>query len=192
MSSDVLFTEPFPGVCDDTLRAASAVGLLVLDVDGVLTDGGVYYNPDGCISKRFNVQDGLGIAILRRLGLRVGVITGMAVSCVEARLNDMGIVDYYGGQLNKIAAYEDMRLKYGLEYSQIAYVGDDWIDIPVMRLSGFPITTANAQPEVKPFAKYVTENRGGDGAVREVARLILHSKGQLETAFTEWSNGIGP
>lgn len=181
---------PFPHVGADVLKAAASVSLLILDVDGVLTDGGVYYDPDGGVSKRFNVQDGLGIAILRKIGVRVGVITGMNVTCVEARLRDMKVSDYYGGQLNKIAAFEDLRQKYGLEKEQIGYVGDDWIDIPVMRRAGFPVATANAQPEVKPEALYVTERRGGDAAVREVARLLLHARGGLDAALTEWADGI--
>jgi 3-deoxy-D-manno-octulosonate 8-phosphate phosphatase (KDO 8-P phosphatase) len=181
---------PFSRVGADVLRAAAGIGLLVLDVDGVLTDGGVYYSPDGGVSKRFSVQDGLGMAILRRTGIRVCVITGMSVSCVEARLSDMGVVDYYCGQLNKIGAFEELRTKYGFAYEQIAYVGDDWIDIPVMRLAGLPIATANAQPEVKPAARYVTEKCGGDGAVREVVRLLLHARGRLDTELAEWSDGI--
>ena len=185
-----MLNRPFPHVERHVLHAAAQVELLILDVDGVLTDGGVYYAPDGGVTKRFNVQDGLGAAILRKVGISIGVITGMNVSCVEARLKDMKVADYYCGQLNKIAAFEEMQQKYALEREKIAFVGDDWIDVPAMRRSGFPVATVNAQPEVKEEALYITEKQGGEGAVREVARLLLHARGKLDDVFAEWAGGV--
>lgn len=177
---------PFADVGAQVLEAAAAVSLLIMDVDGVLTDGGLYYGPDGLISKRFNVQDGLGLTLLKQAGIPRAVITGQDQPCVEKRLQDLDIEGYYPGCFDKRESYESLRLQYGLEHRQVAYIGDDWIDIPLLRRVGFPIAVANAQPEVKDCAMYVTKERGGHGAVREVARLLLHSRGLLETMVDTW------
>ena len=163
----------------------SRVKLCVLDVDGVLTDGGLYYGPDGGVTKRFNVQDGLGITIARKSGfLRFAVITGMDKPAVAARLADLGLEeDYFPGFLDKRESFETIRIKHGLAREEVAFIGDDWIDIPVLKLAGVPLTVANAQPEVKAACLYVTEAGGGNGAVREAIRLILHCKGQLAQVF---------
>lgn len=165
---------------------ARKVSLLVLDIDGVMTDGGLYYDDEGRVSKRFNVQDGLGIKLAQSVGLHVAVITGLASEAVAQRVRGLGIEDYYAGYLRKTESLDAIRMKYSLEWEQVAYVGDDWVDFGPMKLVGFPVAVANAQPEVKALAKYVTSTRGGEGAVREVVRLILASRGVLDELAASW------
>lgn len=165
---------------------AAKIALLVLDIDGVMTDGGLYYDDTGRISKRFNVQDGLGVKLAQSVGLHVAVITGLASGAVEERVRTLGIVDYYAGSLEKTASIDAIRSKYGLEWSQVAYMGDDWVDFGPMNLVGLPVAVSNAQPEVKAIAKHITAAKGGEGAVRELIMLILQSQGKLEPLLTRW------
>ncbi|OBQ50129.1 KdsC family phosphatase [Halodesulfovibrio spirochaetisodalis] len=159
---------------------AKDIKLIILDCDGVLTDGGLYYDHDGNVTKRFNVLDGLGIKAAQACDLIVGVITGLDAKSVATRMNDLGIVDYYAGHLKKVACIEEIKEKYNLDWHQIAYVGDDWIDIPPMRKVGLPIAVANAMPEVKKIAVLHTEASGGHGAVREALNFIMNAQGKLE------------
>ncbi len=169
----------------DTL--AAHIRMLVLDVDGVLTDGGLYYTPDGQELKRFHAQDGLGIKMLLRLGIQVGVITGLKSAAVAARMQKLGITDYAEGIDQKLPVLDKMREKYSLSWSEIAYVGDDWIDLPAFARVGLPIAVANAQPEVKERALYITHTNGGQGAVREVARLLLTAQDKISQALAHWA-----
>ncbi len=168
-------------------KPACAVKLLVLDVDGVLTDGGLYYDLQNQVMKRFDVQDGLGIKIAMKAGITVAVITGLVSKAVEARMNDLRIEDYHAGFLDKRACLNAIREKYGLEWCQVAYLGDDWVDLSVMSMVGLPLAVANAQPEVKKAAAYVTTAHGGRGAVREIIRLLLMSQGKYEAVLAAWS-----
>lgn len=178
--------EDFERLPEAVRERVARVKLLILDVDGVLTDGGLYYTEDGSVTKRFNVQDGLGIGLARRSGLRVAVITGQDKPSVAARMRDLRVDDYYPGLIDKRESYETLRQQYGLEPEEVAFLGDDWVDLPVMRLVGVPLAVANAQPEVAARALYVTKQRGGHGAVRETVRLILFCRGELDRAFTAW------
>ena len=159
---------------------AREVKLVVLDCDGVLTDGGLYYDHDGNVTKRFNVLDGLGIKAAQACGIVIAVITGLDAKSVSSRMNDLGIVDYYAGHLKKTVCITEIKDKYELDWNQIAYVGDDWIDLPPMRKVGLPIAVANAMPEVKELAVLETECEGGQGAVREALNFILHAQGKLD------------
>lgn len=179
-------TGMFAALPTETRERVAKVRLLILDVDGVLTDGGLYYGPDGTVSKRFNVQDGIGISLARHGGIRVGVITGQDQPSVAARLAHLGIDDYFCGPIPKCTSYETLRERCGLLREEVAFLGDDWIDLPVMRVVGAPLAVANAQPEVRDAALYVTHARGGHGAVREAVRLILYCKGHLDRAFNTW------
>ncbi len=163
------------------------VSLLILDVDGVLTDGGLLYVPDGSVAKHFDVQDGLAVTIARQTGaLRFAVITGQDHPSVAARMRDLHLDDYFPGFIDKRESYETVRKRYALAREEVAFLGDDWIDIPVMRAVGVPLAVANAQPETRAEALYVTRARGGHGAVREIFRLILYCKGQLDQVFDAW------
>lgn len=167
-------------------RLAVPVKVLVLDVDGVLTDGGLYYDAEGRVLKRFDVQDGLGVKMAQAAGLKIAVITGLDNPAVSSRIRELGIVDYYPGHTDKSPILESIRAKYGLKLDQMAYLGDDWVDVAVMRLVGFPVAVANAQPEVKGLAAWVTERSGGHGAAREAITFILEAQGLLEAQWRRW------
>lgn len=168
--------------------AASRIRLLILDVDGVLTDGGLYYDGTGCIMKRFNAQDGLGIKTAQAEGIIVAVISGLNHPPVECRVRELGIEDYYPGHHRKVPCMEEICRRHGISIEETAYLGDDWVDIGPMRLAGLPMAVSNAQPEVLEIASYVTERRGGDGAVREAVSFILKAQGKLEKALASWEN----
>ncbi|SHI69937.1 KdsC family phosphatase [Halodesulfovibrio aestuarii] len=159
---------------------AKDIKVIILDCDGVLTDGGLYYDNEGNVIKRFNVQDGLGIKAAQACDLIIGVITGLDAKSVATRMNDLGITDYYAGHLKKMACIDEIRQKYDLEWHQIAFVGDDWVDLAPMRKVGLPIAVANAVPEVKEVAILQTEATGGNGAVREALNFIINAQGKLE------------
>ncbi|MDR2161855.1 MAG: HAD hydrolase family protein [Desulfovibrio sp.] len=169
------------------VQAAAEIRLLVLDVDGVLTDGGLYYDLQNQVMKRFDVQDGLGIKIAQQTGIAVAVITGLISPAVEARVRDLGIADYYAGYQDKRKCLEEIRQRHSLEWKNIAYLGDDWVDLSVMGMVGLPLAVANAQPEVKRVAGYVTLARGGQGAVREVIRHLLMAQGKYDAVLSAWS-----
>jgi len=170
------------------IHAASDIRLLVLDVDGVLTDGGLYYDLQNQVMKRFDVQDGLGIRIAQQAGIRVAVITGLDSPAVACRIRDLGITDYYAGFLDKRSCLEELKEKYGLQWEQMAYLGDDWVDLSVMDMVGLSLAVANAQPEIKNIASYVTTAKGGQGAVREVIRHLLMAQGKYEAVLAAWSH----
>lgn len=173
---------------EDQLKAQGRrVKLLILDVDGVLTDGGLYYDHEGRVSKRFNVQDGLGIKIAQRSGLEVAVITGLNHKAVETRVRELGIAEYHAGHVDKIPLMEQIRGRLGIEASQIAYLGDDWVDAGVMGAVGLPMAVANAQPEILTLAKWISTKPGGHGAVREAIMFLLRCRGDYDAAWEKWS-----
>ncbi len=172
----------------DPRELARAVRLLVLDVDGVLTDGGLYYDSKGNISKRFNVQDGLGIKIAQSCGLEIAVITGLKSKAVEKRVRELGIEEYHAGHVAKIPLLEGIRSRRGLGYEHMAYLGDDWVDAGPMAAVGLPMAVADAQPEILALAAWVAKARGGHGAVREAIRFILDARGDLTASWQEWRN----
>ena len=180
------FSGSFAHVQNDILARLARVKLLILDVDGVMTDGGLYFDAEGRVIKRFNVLDGLGIGIARKQGLKIAVITGQDVPAVAARMRQLRIEDYFAGFIDKRDSYEMCRAKHNLSSDEVAYLGDDWVDLPILAVVGMPMAVANAVPEVRAAATYITTLAGGHGAVREAIHLILHSKGVLETALDEW------
>lgn len=153
------------------------IRLLLLDVDGVMTDGGIIYDGNGLETKVFNVKDGHGIKMLQRHGIEVGIITGRTSSVTDIRARELGIELVYQGALKKLESYLDVKQRTGFSDSQIAYVGDDVIDVPVMRRVVFAAAPADALPEARMTAHYVTTCAGGRGAVREVCDMILKGRG---------------
>jgi len=147
--------------------------MLLLDVDGVMTDGGIYYSNTGDEMKKFNILDGYGIVKLRRTGIQVGIITGRISNIVTRRAADLGITEVYQNLDNKIEAYEAIKKKLNVSDEDVAYIGDDEFDIPVLERVGFSATPANALPVMKKHVCYVCTRSGGNGAVREVIDLIL-------------------
>ncbi len=176
----------FARIPEAVLTAARKVELLIVDVDGVMTDGGLYYDAAGGVIKRFHVHDGLGVALARRCGLKIAVITGQDSPAVAARMRDLKIEDYFPGFIDKRESYATVRERHGLLPEQVAYLGDDWVDLPVICQVGLPLAVADAQPEVKAAALHVTAAKGGHGAVREAICLILHSRRVLDSALAGW------
>ena len=153
------------------------IRLLLLDVDGVMTDGGIIYDGNGMETKVFNVKDGHGIKMLQRHGIEVGIITGRTSAVVDYRAKELGIELVYQGALKKLDSYLDVKSRTGLSDSQIAYVGDDVIDVPVMRRVVFAAAPSDAVMEARNAAHYVTSCAGGRGAVREICDMILRGRG---------------
>jgi 3-deoxy-D-manno-octulosonate 8-phosphate phosphatase (KDO 8-P phosphatase) len=153
------------------------IKLLLLDVDGVMTDGRIVYDANGVETKFFNVKDGHGIKMLQRAGVEVGIISGRASQVVTNRAAELGITIVYQKALDKLAPYQEILLDKGLKDDEVAFMGDDIIDIPVMRRVGFAAAPLDAIDYVSEHADYVARNRGGWGAVREVCDLIIKGKG---------------
>jgi len=153
------------------------IRLLLLDVDGVMTDGRIIYDGNGLETKCFNVKDGHGIKMLQRYGIEIGIITGRTSVVVDIRARELGIELVYQGALKKLESYDDVKQKTGLTDNQIAYMGDDIVDIPVMRRVGFSAAPPDSLPEVLAVADYVSSCGGGRGAVREICDLILKGRG---------------
>lgn len=175
---------------DASLAASRAreVRLLVLDVDGVMTDGGIYVDARGGIAKRFNIHDGLGIKAAQAAGLAIAVVSGLDSPAVAARMAELGITEYHPGHLRKVAVVEGILARQGIGAQQAAYLGDDWVDAGPMELVGLPMAVADAQPEILDLALWVSRREGGHGAVREAVRFILAAQGRLEAAY-QWFLG---
>ncbi len=157
-------------------KKLSKVKLLILDVDGVLTDNGVYVGSDGNEFKKFNIQDGFGIYLVQKAGVQVALLSGRYSKATEFRAQELKIEHVYNGYTDKLKIYQELKEKLSLQDEEIAFVGDDLPDIPVLENVGVPMTVANAQPEVKKVAEYLTKTPGGQGAVREIINLILKAK----------------
>jgi 3-deoxy-D-manno-octulosonate 8-phosphate phosphatase (KDO 8-P phosphatase) len=162
---------------------ANKIQLVIFDVDGVLTDGGLYFTEDGTELKRFNSLDGHGIKMLKDNGVEVAVITARDSKAVAYRMKNLGITHFYQGQADKVVAFNDLLQKLNLSADSVAYVGDDVIDLPVMTKVGFSIAVANAHDTVKQYANLITEKSGGHGAVREVCDFILKAQGKFDDAM---------
>ena len=159
-------------------KKMSAIKLLLLDVDGVLTDGRIIYDNQGNELKAFDVKDGHGLKMLQRAGLKIGIITGRSSDLVARRARELGIEILYQRALNKLEPYLEILAEQGLTDDQVAYVGDDIVDLPILRRVGFSATVADANPDVSPYVDYVTKCPGGRGAVREVCDLLLKAQGK--------------
>lgn len=166
-------------------RRAKDVALLVLDVDGVMTDGGIYVDGRGGIAKRFHVHDGLGIKLAQKAGLSVAVISGLDSPAVAARIKELGIGEYHPGHHHKVPVLRGILERQGLAPQQTAYLGDDWVDAGPLGVVGLPMAVADAQPEILELALWVSRRPGGQGAVREAIRFLLEARGQLAAAY-EW------
>ncbi len=153
------------------------IQLLILDVDGVLTDGGIIRDDAGQQIKRFHVRDGAGIVLWRRLNKDVAIITGKESQVVLHRADELGIENVYQNIGNKLDAYEQLKEELGVKDSEIAYIGDDLPDLPVMRRVAVPIAVADAVEEVRAVAKYVTKFPGGYGAVRDAIEFLCKEMG---------------
>ncbi|MCH5277084.1 MAG: phenylphosphate carboxylase subunit delta [Desulfovibrionaceae bacterium] len=157
-------------------EAAARVRFLVLDVDGVCTDGRLYFDASGTASKAFYARDGIGIKTALRAGLGIGIITGRDDPCVRARMTQLGVTEYHPGHEAKLPVLDEIRRRLGLGFDQMAYMGDDWIDLDPLRTVGMPLAVADAAPDVRDEALYVTAAPGGRGAVREAVEFLLNAR----------------
>ncbi|MDE1715159.1 KdsC family phosphatase [Chromobacterium amazonense] len=165
---------------------ARKVKLLIMDVDGVMTDGRIYYNAQGEESKSFYVQDGLGLRLLSRTGVQLAIISGRADRCVEHRARALKIDHYYGGVHDKKVALADLLQKTGFKADECAFIGDDLIDLPILTRVGLAVAVPEAPPQVRQHCHYVTGNPGGHGAVRELVELIMQAQGTFDAIVEEY------
>lgn len=172
------------------LAKAQAVKLLICDIDGVLTDGRLHITQDGIHYLSFHVHDGLGLKLLMHSGIEVAIITTSPSPIIDCRMQQLGIKHYFKHQYDKLIAYEQLQQSLSLEDKQIAYIGDDLIDLPVLERAGLSIAVANAVSEVQQQVSWVTTKAGGQGAVREVCELIMRAQGTRQDALTTFTNSI--
>ncbi|NEO43471.1 MULTISPECIES: HAD-IIIA family hydrolase [unclassified Moorena] len=161
----------------------SQVKLLALDVDGVMTDGGLYYTESGEELRKFNVKDGMGIKLLQRTGIEVAVITNSSCRATQYRVKKLGIKYNFFTVEDKLAVLKELCEELSLSLFQVAYVGDDIIDLPVMEAVGCPLTVADAIPENRDMALYVTKLAGGQGAVREICELLIKAQVKVKSYY---------
>lgn len=165
---------------------AREVQLLLLDVDGVLTDGSISYTDQGVEIKTFHVRDGFGMNLLRKTGVEIGLITARSSEALTRRVQDLNLTHVFQGKRKKVEVYEELLQKLQLEAHQVAYMGDDWLDLALLSRVGFSATVADAASEVREAVDYVTRCPGGRGAVREVCDLIIDAKGLREELLDEY------
>lgn len=169
---------------------ASLIKLLLLDVDGVLTDGTIFYSDNGCKMRQFHVHDGMGIRLLQQAGIQVGVISAKTSSCVRERLENLNIKHIFLGEEDKILCYQNIKTQLQLKDCQIAYMGDDILDLPVLQRAGLTITTPHAASYVKDAVDITTTKDAGKGAVRELCEFILTSQDKLEDIIQSYLTTI--
>jgi 3-deoxy-D-manno-octulosonate 8-phosphate phosphatase (KDO 8-P phosphatase) len=167
-----------------------AIQLVIFDCDGVLTDGKIIYSGETLESKNFNAHDGMGFAIWHKAGFRSAVITGRSSQALPRRCADLNIQIVLQGIKNKLKAATELLTQLNLEWHQVAYMGDDWNDIPVMQQAALSVCPADAMPDVIDLADYTTVHKGGDGAVRDMLDYILNNKGLYTTAVSAFLNDL--
>lgn len=165
---------------------AGNIKLVLMDVDGVLTDGRIVYDNYGDELKFFDVQDGLGLALLAWAGIKTAIITAKKSKVVKRRAREASITHLFMNATDKGKIYYELLKKYNLGHENICCIGDDLLDVPMMRKAGLAVAVSNAADEVKQAAHYITQRRGGRGAVREVVELILKSQGKWEDLTRRW------
>jgi 3-deoxy-D-manno-octulosonate 8-phosphate phosphatase (KDO 8-P phosphatase) len=162
----------------DFEQKAKALKLLITDVDGILTDGILYYDAEGLSHKGYHVHDGMGLKLLMQAGIKVAVITTCKLPASQKRMQHLGVDDVFLGQEDKRGAYDSLLEKYNLTNEEVAYVGDDLPDLANVKRAGLGITVADATPLLIKHADWVTERRGGERAIREICERILQARGQ--------------
>lgn len=170
----------------DVIERAKRIKLLILDIDGVMTDGRIVYGIYGDELKFFDVQDGFGISLLNRVGIKSVIITAKKSRIVKMRAKDLKIAKTYHGFHDKLVAFDKILKRFKINPNDICFIGDDLIDLPVLKKVGFAVAVPNAIEEVKNHAHYVTSRPGGRGAAREVCDLILKSQGKWDLATSKY------
>ena len=176
-----------PNTSQDSLyEIAVNIRLVLLDVDGVLTDGRLLIGEDGTESKAFNIRDGHGIKMLQQTGIEVGIITGRTSSSVKHRAADLNVKHLYQGRNDKLSVLKELLTKLALQPTQAAFVGDDVVDLPAMLQVGLAVAVNDAHELVKEHAHWVTPSAGGHGAVREVCEMLMRAQGTYATAMQRY------
>jgi 3-deoxy-D-manno-octulosonate 8-phosphate phosphatase (KDO 8-P phosphatase) len=171
----------------DAKEKAKLIQLCLFDIDGVLTSGQIYYGSDQHhLIRAFHIHDGLGIKLLQKAGLQIGIISAKRSPSVENRLQDLNITHVYLGYEDKLPAYEDIKQKLQLKDEQIAYMGDDLPDLPLLRRAGLAFTVPAAPDIIKQHSDYITRKKGGKGAVREVSEWLLTVQGHYSSVIQSY------
>ena len=178
-----------PVIRPGAAEKAAGVRLFLTDVDGVLTDGGIVFDSDGREIKRFHVRDGHGIKMLQRAGVEVGIITGRTSEVVSVRARELGISIVRQGSTDKVATWREILAEKGLSPRETAYVGDDIVDLPLLREVGFSASVSDAEDYVRDAADFVSSRQGGRGAVREIIEFLLKSGGAWEKVSSRYFAG---
>jgi 3-deoxy-D-manno-octulosonate 8-phosphate phosphatase (KDO 8-P phosphatase) len=171
---------------EDVFTRASRIRLLILDIDGVLTDGSLYFDAKGETLKVFNVQDGHGIKMAQRAGIEVALVSGRRSDAAFHRARELSINRFFEGVRDKVAILEELQATLNVTAPEVAAMGDDLVDLPLFHRVGLAVAVADAVPETKAAAHWVTSLPGGRGAVREVCDLILKARGQWEEILRPW------
>jgi len=169
------------------LEKAKNVRLVIFDVDGVLTDGTLFLGDSGEEYKSFYSRDGLGMKMLQKSGIDIGIITGRTSQVVVHRMRSLGIQHVYQGKVDKLPAFKHLCEKAALLPEQIAYVGDDVVDVPVMKAVGLSIAVGDAHPRILPYADWQTTAKGGRGAAREVCELLMQAQDKLDAQLARYA-----
>ena len=172
--------------------SAARLRLLLFDVDGVLTDGKILLHPDGTESKRFDIKDGTGLVWAQRAGLKVGLLSARSSAATAQRAAQLGVTIVHQGVPSKLQAYDDILRRQQLTDAEIAYMGDDLLDLPVIARVGLSACPADAVDEVRSRVDFVSRSVGGDGAVREFVEIVLKAQGRWEALLRAYTGGGGP
>ncbi len=170
----------------ELLSKARSVQLLLLDVDGVLTDGSITYTHSGEEIKTFNCRDGFGMNMLKKIGVEVGLITARKSEALNRRVQDLSLTHVYQGVRNKVEAFNEIIEHLKLTPAQCAFMGDDWLDLPLLSRVGLSATVADGAPELKNIVHFIAQDNGGGGAVRNLCDLIIEAKGKRDTLLQEY------
>jgi 3-deoxy-D-manno-octulosonate 8-phosphate phosphatase (KDO 8-P phosphatase) len=173
-------------VSADISARASAVRLMIFDVDGILTDGSLQYGAEGEVTKTFNVLDGHGIKLLQQSGIAVAIISARESAMVARRAADLSIAHLFQGVHDKRAVLDSLLKKLGISLDACGFIGDDLMDLPILLAAGFSVSVPNGHPEVRSRVHYVTQAGGGRGAAREICDLILRAQGKYEAAIAPY------
>ena len=168
------------------IELAKAVRLMIFDIDGVMTDGRLYYTDSGEEFKAFHALDGHGLKMLQQSGVKLAIITGRTSQLVAHRARNLGIDYVYQGAHDKLASFESLLAEVGVSAGECGFMGDDVIDLPVMRRVAFAVSVPDSPELVRKYAHYVTGRQGGSGAVREVCELIMHAQDTLDAAMAPY------
>jgi 3-deoxy-D-manno-octulosonate 8-phosphate phosphatase (KDO 8-P phosphatase) len=171
---------------EELLARAAKVRLFIFDVDGVLTDGSLSYGAQGELMKTFNVHDGLGIKLLQESGVKTAIISARITAITNARAKDLGIDYVHQGGHDKLSPFKALLNELGLTEEQVAFIGDDVVDLPLLRRVGLAVSVPNGRMEAQQHAHYITEAAGGRGAVREACELVLHAQDNYQRVMAQF------